>query len=462
MTARSSSGTGIIVSLVVFVLTSVFLLILSIVFYAGKREAEQKELQAQDTLDKYATRAQRNDDAIKHLADQVNSPNESVVKLLIDQQREVMGYLSGNPTDQLETVSSEFERQYKVTRTAGGVKRTLEDSARALRSFQGEVDGLKASVAQRDQEITDLEGRITTMEQAHRQELETVKQDLQKYAAAVEEYQTRLQEVQSQYYAAIDQHRDQYEGRISDLQDANDRLNIEAASLRGRVAELQEIISQTRPQPGDPALLVDGRIIEAAGGGQVFIDRGRKNHIVLGMTFEVYDDEAALLQIDRVTGELPRGKASLQVTKVADATSTCKITRSVPGRPVVRDDVIANAVYDPAYRFKFLVHGQFDLNGDGRPSETEAEHVRDLIVQWGGEVVRGDELTGDLDFLVLGAGPPMPAQLRENPSATEMEIWVGKKREYDRYHELFRQAREARIPVLNANRFFILTGDTGQ
>ena len=41
MAIRSSSGTGVVVSLVVFVLCTVFLLILSIVFYAGKSDAQQ-------------------------------------------------------------------------------------------------------------------------------------------------------------------------------------------------------------------------------------------------------------------------------------------------------------------------------------------------------------------------------------------------------------------------------------
>ena len=38
MAIRSGAGTGVIVSLVVFVLTTVFLLVLSIVFYTGKVE----------------------------------------------------------------------------------------------------------------------------------------------------------------------------------------------------------------------------------------------------------------------------------------------------------------------------------------------------------------------------------------------------------------------------------------
>jgi hypothetical protein len=127
---------------------------------------------------------------------------------------------------------------------------------------------------------------------------------------------------------------------------------------------------------------------------------------------------------------------------------------------VVRTDVIANAVYDPNYVFKFMVHGKFDVDGDGKPSEAEAEYLRSLIVNWGGAVVQGETLPGDLDFLVLGMEPPLPPDLRPNATEFQIDDWVRKRRAYERYHELFHQASEAQIPVLNANRFFILIGYT--
>ena len=38
--------------------------------------------------------------------------------------------------------------------------------------------------------------------------------------------------------------------------------------------------------------------------------------------------------------------------------------------------------------------------------------------------------------------------------------WVKRNEANERYNLVFRQAREAQIPVLNANRFFILIGYT--
>jgi hypothetical protein len=180
------------------------------------------------------------------------------------------------------------------------------------------------------------------------------------------------------------------------------------------------------------------------------------------MRFEVFDDSAALRQVDQATGALPRGKASLEVIKVGDATSTCKIIRGVPGRPVVRGDVIANAVYDPNYTFRFLVHGKFDVNGDGSPTELEADYIRSLIEDWGGQVQRGESLPGDLDFLVLGVEPPLPSPSRADATPQEIKVWLDKRNAYQIYNTLKQQAIDAQIPILNANRFFILTGYTAR
>ncbi|MHC5003673.1 MAG: hypothetical protein ACYTJ0_11160, partial [Planctomycetota bacterium] len=233
--------------------------------------------------------------------------------------------------------------------------------------------------------------------------------------------------------------------------------------LMSRIDDLEAKVRQERVKATSPDLLVDGRVIDSVGANdQVFIDRGRRHHIVQGMKFEVFDDAAALHQVDQVTGALPRGKASLEVIKVGDTTSTCKVVRAVPGRPVVRGDVIANAVYDPNYKFRFLVHGKFDVNGDGTPTELEADYIRSLIEDWGGEVYRGDDLPGDLDFLVLGSEPPLPPPLRADPSPHETKVWIDKRTAHETYNALKRQAMDAQIPVLNANRFFVLTGYTAR
>ena len=60
MAIRSGAGTGVIVSLVVFVLTTVFLLVLSIVFYTGKVEQTDATDKAKKNLSTFITSEEQN------------------------------------------------------------------------------------------------------------------------------------------------------------------------------------------------------------------------------------------------------------------------------------------------------------------------------------------------------------------------------------------------------------------
>ena len=53
MAVRSGAGTGVVVSLVVFILTTFFLLVLTIVFYSGQSKAEVAQADAEKQLSVY-------------------------------------------------------------------------------------------------------------------------------------------------------------------------------------------------------------------------------------------------------------------------------------------------------------------------------------------------------------------------------------------------------------------------
>ena len=173
------------------------------------------------------------------------------------------------------------------------------------------------------------------------------------------------------------------------------------------------------------------------------------------MTFEVFDDAAAIMA---AADSESRGKASVQVIKVGESTSTCRIVRGSPSRPVLRDDVLANAVFNPDYRFKFMVHGKFDANGDGRATDAEADYLRSRVVECGGEIVEAETLAGDIDFLVLCSQPPMPAPLPSDATEAQTLSYTEQRAARELYDSLFRNASDAQIPVLNWTRFEALTG----
>jgi len=459
MAVRSGAGTGVTVALVVFVVTTVCLLVMTIIFYAGRSEALQLKDESEQALADYVTDQQRNRDLFKTYESRAEQQRQSVAGYLNDQYQSTLAFV-----DPAVPTLEQLKEKAQTMGVPGNqpLMRALQDTRSELRRKTGEIEGLQQQLQQREDRIADLQDQLEQTKQAHQQELNAVQGQIGEYRRAAEDYRNELQDTMDRMEQAIAQQKQQYEQRVNDLETEVDDLHQERAVLRARIDDLEEKISEERIQGKDPALLVDGRIIDLAGAeDEIYIDRGREDRIVLGMTFEVYDNEAALAAITQ-DSRLPRGKASIQVTKVGETTSTCKVTRSIPGRPVVRGDVIANAVYDPDYKFKFLVHGKFDTNGDGRPTESEAEFLRSVVVDWGGTVVTGNQIPGDLDFLVLGAQPPMPPPLPSDASAAMTRDWVRKREIVEQYNAMFRQAREAQIPVLNANRFMILTGYTNR
>jgi len=338
------------------------------------------------------------------------------------------------------------------------VRAAIEQFRRDGREKDDEIGRLRAQLGDREAELTEKEAQNQQLMTAHALEIETIGREFNEYQDAAVQYRDDVQGTIEEMRRSVDRLNDDYESRIADLEDEVDDLNRRAIVLTGRLKEYESRFAEIRRKAANPAELVDGEVIDTEpANDQVFINRGRKDRIVLGMTFEVYDD-SNLIRTDPSTGFFSRGKASIQVVKVGESTSTCKIIRSVSGRPAIRNDVIANAIYDPEYSFGFLVHGKFDVDRDGKPTEAEADYLRALVKDWGGTVEYGEELPGDLDFLVLGMMPPQPSPLPPDATPIQIEIWAKQRAEREKYMRLFRQASEAQIPVLNANRFFILIG----
>ncbi len=455
MAVRSGAGTGVIVSLVIFIIASASLLVLTIAFHAGQSDALAQKAAAEDALERYVLPQQRNQDIFQRYEGMATERRESVAQFLHNRLETLTRYVDGNPGASLEAVQARFAGM--GVEPDGVVSETMRRMRTELQRSKEEMENLNAVRQQLQSEIEQMRASMDNLRDSHSRELASVQDQIAGYRQAADNYRGELDDAKLAMNESVDRLQDQYETRINELVQENDDFSRQVVALQTRVEELQQRLSSDRLRAQDPATLVDGRIIGVSGAADtVFIDRGRKHRVVQGMTFEVYDDAAAIRP--DASGQLPRGKASIQVIRVGDETSTGKIIRSVAGRPVIQDNVIANAVYDPNYQFKFLVHGRFDVDGDSRATATEADYIRSMIREWGGEVVEGDEIPGDLDFLVLGVPPDRVMQPRDDASVHEIDAWLRKRREFDQYQRLLDDATRAQIPVLNHNRFFVLTG----
>ena len=453
---RASGGTGVLVALIIFIFLTVGCAAAAIILYGQKNQVSEDLQRAKQDLSEVVNPSERERADVKQLAAEASTNNKSLVRHLVDRSTGYRTFVVGDPNATEDLTRSRFNIPDNAT-LAQAFNRTLQDRD----MLQSRVNELEVTVQNLKDQVNSFDSQFQQVQTDSDNRVNEVRASISEYQNAAEQYRTDISNTQGEYRRAIDQNNEQHRNEVASLQEELDDLNGNQTVLTSRLNELRKVVDAIRIRPKNPAELVDGRIIDVLGSsGQVFIDLGRQDRIRPGMTFEVYD-EPGQIRVDPNTGDYSRGKASLQVIKVADATATARVTRTSGARPVVRDDVIANAVFNPEYRFKFLVFGLFDVDGNGTPSEDEADYIRSRIIEWGGEVVSGDQLTGDLDFVVLGEVPDYtPTELiPRNATPEEITIILNKRKAYDQYEELFQQAINAQIPVLNWNRFRILTGE---
>ena len=97
MATRAGAGTGMLVSLVVFVVATVALLVVSIVLFTGKSKAEDAEKAAQATLAQVITTEERNRDAVRAMLGDATSNRQSLYAAMAQQASDVATFVAGNP-----------------------------------------------------------------------------------------------------------------------------------------------------------------------------------------------------------------------------------------------------------------------------------------------------------------------------------------------------------------------------
>ncbi len=455
MAIRSSAGSGVVISLVVFVLLTILLLAGSIVLWGDFKEARDNAIQKETDLEKYATKADRGSDWLAPLENARG--RDSILKFLHEQNRELRQFAVGSPDGTLGDLTAARDRwslqpDQSLADGLTDARRKMDEMTAELAEMKSTVDAVGQSRQDMDEKlrnaIADLD-KLVADESAQ----------LKNYTDADEKYASAIKKAISEFNSMQVELRDQKNLEISQHEDHVDELTADNKRLVTQKRMLENRLNRDQLRAADPAALADGHVLDVMGGGDhVYIDRGRNDQIVLGMTFEVYKDSSQIRPGE--DGEMPRGKASIQVVKIGDASSTAKVTRRIKSMPILADDVIANAVYDPKYTFKFLVHGLYDLDHDGKATEQEAEYLRERIERWGGLVVEGDEIPGDLDFLVLGKEPTEPHPPSNQATMQEMAEYRNRRTTFERYRSLKNDAEQADIPWLNQNRLDILTGRT--
>lgn len=448
MARAQNEVTGYAVGLTIFAILFVIMLVLSIVFYAQLGDLKSEKEKATEKLVEFVKPDEKADQRIVTLL--AERSRGSVVGQLLDENSRLKGLISGNSQATMDMIEgseltsrnlvpgqpmlTEIDR-LRAEVSAAQQKQQEAESSRAdafTRMEQAEDD---RDVARQgfDDALIDLHGSLADLNAA----FETHKADVESMRQTLEQQMAGMRVEARQKLAA----------QISE----SDRLESEVTRLE------QDLIEQGGNQgPSiEPWRQSDGRILAfLPERDMVYINLGSFDRLTLGMTFEVYDARTGVASDE--SGEL-RGKGSIELVKIEKDTALARIVAIDRGAVIAKGDLIANVVYDPKQTFKFVVHGEYDLNSFGQPNAIDRKLVETMIDRWGGQLL--DQLNTDADYLVLGAAPSLPHALSPNEiDPTKIRIFEEQLRKYNDYEEMKTQAQKLSIPILNQNRFLFLVG----
>jgi hypothetical protein len=302
---------------------------------------------------------------------------------------------------------------------------------------------------------------ITNADQLTKQKLDEVAQADARAAEAMALGQADRDQQAQTFDTTIGQINEEKLNIARDRDQRSDQLNAlsrELAQIRQENARLVSRL-QTLRGPTDQILRqADGKIVRVASADRVLINLGRGDQVSPGMTFEVFSQFGVPNVAPEGDDMDLQGKASIEVVRVLDGASECRVLRVSPNEAIAEGDPIFNLIYDKTNSYRFFVFGNFDLDRSGDPGERDAQIIRRLISQWGGAIT--DQINVDTDFIVLGAEPVIP-------DFTPDEIALDPVKEFqmqqataalDAYNDIRARAISLNIPLLNQNRFLHLVG----
>lgn len=456
MAARTGASVGVAVTITVLGALTLALFVTTMVFYGQAQRAQGDLASAQENYKKFVSPDQREHAVIRAILEEARSDgNKTVVEYLAGNRSELLASITGDSA----TAMTQYRDQLKLLPdiAEGSLLDLVDKKNNEIASLTTRLD---ESDAQRRaaQESAEFEAnRVAAIESEFNQTASDLQSRVNEYSDRVVYLEDTLAHIEQRYTGIIEETIADAATDIDTMQTDLDDTTRDNNLLRDLVARLRGEGKSTRLQPLNEAELVDGRIDQViTSDNEVLLSIGRKQKAVLGMTFAVYDN-ATDIRIDKTTGEYPAGKAVIEIIKVEDDFSTARIVASSQGNPIIRGNVIANAVYDPRKTYKFVVDGLFDIDSDGIATRYETDELEALIEQWGGALQ--DDVVGDIDFVVLGEKPILPPPPGPGAPIATMQEYVRLQREIQRYDDLLIRAEDASIPLLNANRLQTLIGD---
>jgi hypothetical protein len=224
------------------------------------------------------------------------------------------------------------------------------------------------------------------------------------------------------------------------------------------LAELQDLM--TKALEGQQSLVNDtpkGAIVETKP-GQVFINLGSADNVHTGLTFSVLPSGST----GKAAAATPRKAAVEVVAIMGPHLSAAKIVESANQArdPLLRGDLLFNPAWDPSQHVHVALVGIFDLNGsgvDGAPDLMRALEKQGIVVDaWldlKDRSIKGPGITERTSFLIKGEKPSLGGlPIDNNPLSAAIVESLGK------ISEMENKARDLGVQQVPYRRFLLLIG----
>lgn len=452
-TPASGGSNGLKVATIVSVVCAVGAVTWAIIMMTQQSDLQQAVDSAQSRAKQESTKASNTRQDMVNLAKRVVGRESDDIAAISNGITQALNTIHTDPRVQdigLDSANSVVELLEEVFYRFTS---TLDDLADARDRIAGLESSLEAQTRKVDERIKAFDDQLASLQSRY----EVLLSENEKIRTEASEKISELRDSRERELAGITADRDAE-------QELRMKIQRDLEHERRRIAELTTQLAafKTTAAEGSILQLKDGQILRTVPGSNVvYIDLGQRDGVRPGLTFSVYSPVTGV-PIDG------RGKATIEVTNPFETTSECRITSSTAGRPVLRDDIIANPVFDKNRKYRFAVVGDFDLDFDGEIEDPAGQKVARLIERWGGIVV--DTVDSRTDFLILGEAPPRPAgydeedeDVRATAEPDEETANRAARRDalagpYARFVQARNEAVSLSIPILTRTRFLHFIG----
>ena len=462
------SRTGLVTALVIFVILFVTTTILYIYENAERRNLQERASNLEKQQAELVTEAMMSSPEVTALLDSARTANSTALETALAHRKQMSKTITGRELPP-EGVNREVQLAMQAATSANAPVGRAAPLTDVVKSMAGRLTQVQQELAkaQQDLDAAKKETERTIAERAKLladkdRQLAEIEARVGGSLAELATYRTGV----GNRVSAIEQTTTQ---ALAQAQEANAQLGAQVNTANATIAKLQKDLTDVtqrlrgiRPGTNEPTIQkADGKIARVPDNDTVVIDLGLGDQIVQGMTFEVYDWQAGVpaLGDGMRAGDMPQGKASIEVIEMGPGFSRCRVIRRTPGYGLVVGDLIVNLVYDSTQKYSFVVYGDFDLDNNGQAAPGDADVIKRLVTQWGGKVV--NEVNINTDFVVMGV-EPTAEPIGNDDDAIVRQQKLEAQAALDRYLATRRTAEQLNIPILNQNRFLNFVGYRSQ